>query len=61
MGDQRFGRAKISTIQRDFRNLRTAIRSGDWDATEAAWEKCERWLVMDVPVIASRPDQADRR
>lgn len=47
-----FGRAKLSTIRRDFQALRRAIRSHDSMAAEDAWEKCERWLVMDVPAIA---------
>jgi len=36
--------AKVQTMLRDFDKLRTAIRSHDSFATEAAWEKCERWL-----------------
>lgn len=40
----RYGNARISTIIRDFNDLRKAIRSHDTEATEAAWERCERWL-----------------
>lgn len=40
----RYGRAKITTITRDFDRLREAIRSHDSFATEEAWSKCERWL-----------------
>ncbi len=40
----RYGRAKMTTIRRDFDALRTAIAAHDTFATEAAWEKCERWL-----------------
>lgn len=29
---------------RDFNRLRKAIRRHDSEATEAAWEKCERWV-----------------
>lgn len=36
--------AKVETMLRDFDRLRRAIRSHDTFATEAAWEKCERWL-----------------
>lgn len=38
------GRAKITTIRRDLNRLRKAIRSHDSEATEEAWDKCERWL-----------------
>jgi hypothetical protein len=41
---ERHGGAKITTIIRDFNALRSAIRSHDPENTEAAWEKCERWL-----------------
>ena len=40
----RYGRAKMDTVQRDFDALRQAIRAHDAEATEAAWEKCERWI-----------------
>tara|TARA_R110000772_G_scaffold45492_5_gene104233 strand:+ start:589 stop:771 length:183 start_codon:yes stop_codon:yes gene_type:complete len=40
----RFGNVKYATIRRDFNALRVAIRLHDPLATEAAWEKCERWL-----------------
>ncbi len=43
---ERHGRAKVTTIYRDFNKLRKAIRSWDPEATEAAWEKCERWLAF---------------
>lgn len=36
--------AKIETMLRDFDALRRAIAAHDSFATEAAWEKCERWL-----------------
>lgn len=36
--------AKVETMLRDFNRLREAIRSHDSFATEAAWEKCERWI-----------------
>jgi hypothetical protein len=36
--------AKVETMLRDFHRLREAIRSHDSEATEAAWEKCERWI-----------------
>lgn len=52
MTDQpRFGNAKLSTVRRDFKRLREAIRLHDSNATEEAWDKCERWLVMDIPAI----------
>ncbi len=40
----RWGMVKVSTIRRDINALRDAIRSHDSFATEAAWEKVERWL-----------------
>ena len=40
--------AKVQTMLRDFDKLRTAIRSHDSFATEAAWEKCERWLGLSL-------------
>lgn len=40
---------KIKTMLRDFARLRESIRSHDSFATEAAWEKCERWLVAVTP------------
>lgn len=36
--------AKVQTMHRDFDALRKAIRSHDTFATEAAWDRCERWL-----------------
>lgn len=42
--EPRFGKTRFATIRRDFGNLRTAIRAHDSFATEAAWEKCERWM-----------------
>ena len=36
--------AKVETMRRDFHALRIAIRNHDSEATERAWEKCERWL-----------------
>lgn len=45
MSDQDFVRgAMTETMFRDFNKLRSAIRSHDSEATEAAWEKCERWV-----------------
>lgn len=41
--------AKVETMLRDFDNLRRAIRNHDSFAAEAAWEKCERWLVAVTP------------
>lgn len=40
----RWGNAKLATVRRDFSRLRDAIRAHNPEATEAAWEKCERWL-----------------
>lgn len=36
--------ARAQTMLRDFDRLRAAIRSHDTEATEAAWDKCERWV-----------------
>lgn len=36
--------ARAETMFKDFNRLRIAIRSHDSEATEKAWEKCERWV-----------------
>jgi hypothetical protein len=40
---------------RDFNRLRRAIRAHDSFETEAAWEKCERWIsqlkVRSMPAL----------
>jgi vacuolar-type H+-ATPase subunit H len=41
---ERYGRVKVSTLRRDFDRLRVAILAHDSEATEAAWEACERWV-----------------
>jgi hypothetical protein len=51
----RFGRAKITTLQRDVNKLRKVIREWNPEATEVAWIDCERWL----PAIF-RPDAQDQ-
>jgi acetyl esterase/lipase len=38
--------ARTETMLRDFQRLREAIRAHDSEATEAAWEKCERWIPL---------------
>lgn len=42
--------ARAQTMLRDFDRLRKAIRQHDSEATEAAWEKCERWVDQLRPV-----------
>ena len=49
MTETRFGKVKYATIRRDFDELRSAIRKHDSFATEAAWEKCERWMEAISP------------
>lgn len=49
--------AKVETMLRDFQRLREAIRAHDSAATEAAWEKCERWIPMPAE---QQEDRADR-
>lgn len=44
MSDAFMRGARAETMLRDFDRLRRAIRSHDSDATEAAWENCERWV-----------------
>ena len=41
---ERYGKAKVSTVRRDFDKLRQAIREWDNEAIQGAWDKCERWL-----------------
>lgn len=40
----RYGRTKMETVRRDFDALRRAIRAHNSEATEEAWERCERWI-----------------
>ena len=47
--------SRIQTILKDFGELRRGIRSHDTFATEAAWEKCERWLEY-LPTTPQRTD-----
>lgn len=44
MADTFMRPARAQTMLRDFERLRQAIRSHDPEATEAAWDKCERWV-----------------
>lgn len=45
MTDQPFVRgAMAQTMLRDFERLRRSIRAHDSEATEEAWDKCERWV-----------------
>ena len=49
--------AKVETMQRDFSELREAIRAHDSFAAETAWERCERWLGAVKPETSTeRPD-----
>lgn len=48
------GDAKAETLDADFNALRVAIRSWDAEATEKAWERCERW-VSGLQVIRNTP------
>lgn len=52
----RYGRAKISTVLRDLNRLRSAVRSHDTEATEEAWEKCERWIDLVAALAAGEKD-----
>jgi hypothetical protein len=45
--------ARVETMLRDFNRLREAIRAHDSFATEAAWEKCERWVSCLSPSVRS--------
>lgn len=56
LGKPRFGRTKFTTIYRDVNRLREAIRSHDALATEAAWEKVERWLPAIMGGAVDRED-----
>lgn len=49
------GAAKAQTMLRDFNKLRDAIRSHDAEATEAAFEKCERWISCIDPNTRASP------
>lgn len=40
----RYGRAKVSTIYRDFDRHREAVRAQDIEAVEETWGKVERWI-----------------
>mgnify|MGYP003679095582 CR=1 FL=1 len=54
MTETRFGKVKYATIRRDFGELRSAIRKHDSFATEAAWEKCERWMEAITPAAINQ-------
>lgn len=41
---RRYGRRKFTKMYDELCDLRKAIRSGDPEATEAAWDKCEEWI-----------------
>lgn len=43
--------AKVETMRRDFNRLRKAIRAHDHEATEEAWEMCERWVDQLRPEV----------
>lgn len=59
MTEPRFGKVKYSTIRRDFDELRSAIRKHDSFATEAAWEKCERWMEAISPAALQAFDERE--
>ena len=45
MGEpDRYGRTNIAKIRAAVNALRDAIRSGDPEAIEAAWDRCEPWV-----------------
>jgi len=44
------GAAKAHTMLRDFDRLRRAIREHDSFESEAAWDRCERWVDQLRPV-----------
>jgi hypothetical protein len=48
--------AKVETFFKDFNRLREAIRRHDPEATEAAWDRCERWVTAMTP----DPKETDR-
>ena len=50
--------AKAETQQRDWNRLREAIRAHDPEATEAAGEKCERWVSTIPPRALTGQDAA---
>jgi hypothetical protein len=39
-----YGRTKIGKLRAAVNALRDAIRSGDIEAIEAAWDRCEPWV-----------------
>lgn len=42
----------------DFNALRRAIRAHDTEATEEAWENCERWIFCLSPEPAEQKEVA---
>lgn len=54
MSIDRYGRAKITTIRRDFDALRAAISGYDQAAIQDAWDRCERWLGYVFPVASEK-------
>ncbi|MEM5541790.1 hypothetical protein WNY61_03475 [Sulfitobacter sp. AS92] len=59
MTEPRFGKVKYATIRRDFDELRSAIRKHNSFATEAAWEKCERWMEAISPAALQAFDERE--
>ena len=48
----RYGRRKISRMFNDWNNLRAAVASGDLDAIQHHFDRCEEWV--DFAFGASR-------
>lgn len=57
---KRHGRAKLSTILRDFDAHRRAVRSHDTEQSEITWDRCERWLGAIDPQYTPSAAEAAR-
>jgi|GEM_PF-1786491 len=56
---KRHGRAKLSTILRDFDAHRRAVRAHDTELSESTWDRCERWLgAIDPQYVPSAAEAA---
>lgn len=50
--------APLRELLDDFNALRRAIRAHDTEATEEAWESCERWLFCLSPEHTKKKEAA---
>ena len=52
--------ARVETMRRDINRLRRAVKSHDSEATEEAFDKCERWFDQLEPVSGTEMNTCRR-